>query len=93
MLRVRDVMRKDFPAAHRHEPVRDVGLAMARDTLDLVPIIEDDGVLAGAMTVRALARRYIRESREASSLGDASTTVTAGRPRPRRRGGCRRGPG
>jgi manganese-dependent inorganic pyrophosphatase len=77
MLRVRDVMRKDFPAAHRREPVRDVGLAMARDTLDLVPIIEDDGVLAGVMTVRALARRYIRESREASSLGDASTTVTA----------------
>ena len=77
MLRVRDVMRKDFPAAHRREPVRDVGLAMARDTLDLVPIIEDDGVLAGVMTVRDLARRYIRESREASSLGDASTTVTA----------------
>lgn len=77
MLRVRDVMRTDFPAAHRREPVRDVGLAMARDTLDLVPIIEDDGVLAGVMTVRALARRYIRESREASSLGDARTTVTA----------------
>jgi manganese-dependent inorganic pyrophosphatase len=77
MLRVRDVMREDFPTAHRREPVRDVGLAMARGTLDLVPIVEDDGVLAGVMTVRALARRYIRESREASSLGDASTTVTA----------------
>ncbi len=77
MLRVRDVMRREFPTARRHEPVRDVGLAMAKDTLDLVPIIEDDGVLAGVMTVRDLARRYIRESREASSLGDASTTVRA----------------
>ena len=77
MLRVRDVMREDFPAAHRREPVRDVGLAMAKDTLDLVPIVDDDGVLAGVMTMRALARRYIRESREASSLGDASTTVAA----------------
>jgi manganese-dependent inorganic pyrophosphatase len=77
MLRARDVMREAFPVANRREPVRDVGLAMAKDSLDLVPVIEDDGVLAGVMTVRALARRYIRESREASSLGDAGTTVAA----------------
>jgi manganese-dependent inorganic pyrophosphatase len=77
MLRARDVMREVFPAANRREPVRDVGLAMARDGLDLVPIVEDDGVLAGVITIRALARRYIRESREASSMGDASTTVAA----------------
>ena len=50
---------------------------MANDNLDLVPIVDDDGVLAGVMTIRALARRYIRESREASSLGDAATTVGA----------------
>ena len=77
MVRVRDVMRERFPVARRSEPVRDVGLAMARDQLDLVPVVEDDGELAGVMTVRALARRYIRESREASTLGDASTTVAA----------------
>ena len=70
-------MRETFPVAHRREPVRDVGLAMANDNLDLVPIVDDDGVLAGVMTIRALARRYIRESREASSLGDAATTVEA----------------
>ena len=77
MLRACDVMREAFPVAHRREPVRDVGLAMANDNLDLVPIVDDDGVLAGVMTIRALARRYIRESREASSLGDAATTVEA----------------
>ena len=49
---------------------------MARDDLDLVPIVDDDGALAGVMTERALARRYIRESREASSL-DAPTAVGA----------------
>ena len=77
MLRVSDVMRETFPVSRHREPVRDVGLAMASDNLDLVPIVDDDGVLAGVMTVRALARRYIRESREASSLGDAGTTVGA----------------
>jgi manganese-dependent inorganic pyrophosphatase len=77
MLRVSDVMRDSFPVSHHREPVRDVGLAMANDNLDLVPIVGDDGVLAGVMTIRALARRYIRESREASSLGDAGTTVGA----------------
>ena len=77
MLRVGDVMREKFPVAHHREPVRDVGLAMANDNLDLVPIVDDDGVLAGVMTMRALARRYIRESREASSLGGAGTTVAA----------------
>src|SRR5512133_2514722 len=64
MLRVSDVMREKFPVAHHREPVRDVGLAMAGDNLDLVPIVDDEGVLAGVMTMRALARRYIRESRE-----------------------------
>ena len=77
MLRASDVMRETFPVAHHSEPVRDVGLAMANGNLDLVPIVDDDGALAGVVTMRALARRYIRESREASSLGDAPTTVGA----------------
>src|SRR6185295_13145990 len=75
MLRASDVMRETFTVSHRREPVRDVGLAMANDNLDLVPIVGDEGLLEGVMTIRALARRYIRESREASSLGDAATTV------------------
>jgi manganese-dependent inorganic pyrophosphatase len=75
MLRVRDVMRERFPLAQHTEPVRKVGRVMAREDLDLVPIVED-GVLAGVMTERALARRYIRESREASQL-DAPTRASA----------------
>jgi manganese-dependent inorganic pyrophosphatase len=75
MLRVCDVMRTDFPTAHQRQSVREVGLAMAREGLDLLPIVDDDGALAGVMTERALARRYIRESREASRL-DAPTAVS-----------------
>ena len=56
--------------------MREVGLLMAREDLDLVPIVDDDGALAGVMTERALARRYIRESREPSEL-DAPTKVGA----------------
>jgi manganese-dependent inorganic pyrophosphatase len=42
-----------------------------------MPIVDDDGALVGVMTERALARRYIRESREVSSLVDAPTAVSA----------------
>src|SRR5947207_15172947 len=60
--------RSPVPIAAHREAVRAVGLTMAREDLDLVPVVDDDGVLAGVMTERALARRYIRESREASRL-------------------------
>jgi manganese-dependent inorganic pyrophosphatase len=73
-LRVRDVMRTEFAIANRRDPVRTVGLLMAPK--DVVPIVDDDGVLRGVLTERALARRYIRESREASRL-DAPTQVGA----------------
>jgi manganese-dependent inorganic pyrophosphatase len=76
-LRVCDVMREGFPVARHGEPVRAVGQAMAGGGLDLMPIVGDEGALVGVMTERALARRYIRESREASSLVDAPTTVSA----------------
>src|SRR4051812_38490594 len=71
-LRVRDVMRTQFAVANRRDPVRTVGLLMAPK--DIVPIVGDDGVLLGVLTERALARRYIRESREASRL-DAPTPL------------------
>jgi manganese-dependent inorganic pyrophosphatase len=77
MLRVRDVMQERFHRADAEEAVRDVGLTMAREHLDLVPIVAPDGDLVGVVTERTLARRYIRESREASSLVDAPTRVTA----------------
>ncbi len=73
-LRVRDVMRTTFPVAQRGDPVRSVGLLMASEGMDLVPVVDDDGVLAGLLTERGLARRYIRESREASRL-DVATPV------------------
>jgi manganese-dependent inorganic pyrophosphatase len=74
LLRVRDVMRERFPLAHDSESVREVGLTMAHEDLDLVPVVDGGGELAGVVTERALARRYIRESREASSL-DAPTSL------------------
>jgi manganese-dependent inorganic pyrophosphatase len=76
LLRVRDVMREEFPTARDDEPVREVGLTMARQGLDLLPVVDGAGRLVGVMTERALARRYVRESREASHL-DAETTVAA----------------
>jgi manganese-dependent inorganic pyrophosphatase len=76
LLRVRDVMRGRFPLAGHGEPVRQVGLIMARDEVDLVPVVDDGGCLAGVMTERARARRYVRESREASKL-DAPTAIGA----------------
>jgi manganese-dependent inorganic pyrophosphatase len=74
-LRVRDVMRESFTVARHSDPVRSVGLTMARENLDIVPIVDSDGLLAGVMTERALAHRYIRESRKTSTLVDAPTTV------------------
>jgi manganese-dependent inorganic pyrophosphatase len=73
-LRVRDVMRTRFPVAHRRDPVRTVGLQMASAGMDLVPVVDDERVLTGLLTERGLARRYIRESREASRL-DVATPV------------------
>ncbi|MGH2941505.1 MAG: putative manganese-dependent inorganic diphosphatase [Solirubrobacteraceae bacterium] len=67
-LRVRDVMRTSFPVAGSGDPVRSVGLRMASEGMDLMPIVDGDGILTGLLTERALARRYIRESREASRL-------------------------
>lgn len=75
-LRVLDVMQRHFYTASIDDPVREVGLTMAQERLDLVPIVDREGRLAGVVTERALARRYIRESREASSLVDTPTRIT-----------------
>jgi manganese-dependent inorganic pyrophosphatase len=77
MLRVRDVMTEEFRAAGVDDPVREVGLMMAQERLDVVPLVDEDDKLAGVMTERALARRYIRESRGASTLQDAPTRIAA----------------
>jgi manganese-dependent inorganic pyrophosphatase len=74
LLRVRDVMNEEVPLASEQDPVRTVGLRMARDERDLIPLVGANGELTGVMTERVLARRYVRESRGASKL-DAPTAV------------------
>ena len=41
LLRVRDVMRERFTVAAHGDAVREVGLIMAREDVDLVPIVDD----------------------------------------------------
>ncbi|HUJ34143.1 MAG TPA: putative manganese-dependent inorganic diphosphatase [Solirubrobacteraceae bacterium] len=77
MVRAYDVMRDDFPIAREDAPIREAGLAMARAELELVPIVDGDGALAGVVTERSLARRYIRETRDTSTLQDAPTHIGA----------------
>jgi manganese-dependent inorganic pyrophosphatase len=77
LLRASDVMRTEFPTTGADEPIREAGLAMARANLDLVPIVDDKGRIVGVVTERSLARRYIRESRQTSTLEGAQTHVHA----------------
>jgi manganese-dependent inorganic pyrophosphatase len=77
MLRACDVMQTGFPVTAHAEPIRDAGLAMSRAEIDLVPIVDGEGALTGVVTERALARRYIRETRHTSTLEDAPTQVSA----------------
>jgi manganese-dependent inorganic pyrophosphatase len=73
LLRASDVMQVTFPCIGQDAPVREAGLEMARTNSDLVPVTDDSGALVGVVTTRALARRYIRESRESSSLSEATS--------------------
>jgi manganese-dependent inorganic pyrophosphatase len=77
MVRACDVMQTSFPIARLEAPIREAGLAMARAGLELVPVVDEAGALVGVITERALARRYIRETRETSTLQDAPTRVSA----------------
>ncbi len=63
-LRAGDVMRESFPVAHAQMPLRRAGQLMVESGLDLLPIVDDTGLLTGVLTERALARRYVRESHE-----------------------------
>ena len=82
MLRACDVMQqRSSRSTGQDEPIREAGLAMARADLELVPVVDDDGALTGVVTERALARRYIRESRHTSTLEDAPTYVQRDRRR------------
>jgi manganese-dependent inorganic pyrophosphatase len=70
MLRAGDVMRHEVPVAREDAAVRDVGLLMAKRDLDMVPVVDERGVLTGMVTARDLARRYIKESDAPSSFAD-----------------------
>ena len=48
--------------------MRGAGLAMAAHGLDVVPVLDGEGAVAGVLSEGALARRYIRESRDASDF-------------------------
>ncbi len=75
MLRAGDVMRRAFPSASHNDSLRDVGRTMAQSDLDLIPIVDDDGAIAGILTARDLARRYVKESGEPSSFADRPASV------------------
>jgi manganese-dependent inorganic pyrophosphatase len=77
MLRVKDVMKGDLITAHRDDPLRNVGLAMAQYNIGQIPIVDDDGALVGIITERDLARMYVRESREPSNFEDSPVWVGA----------------
>ena len=69
-LRARDVMGEDYPSATRDASLRDVGIAMSKADADLVPIVDESGAVAGLVTARDLARRYVKETSEPSSFAD-----------------------
>jgi manganese-dependent inorganic pyrophosphatase len=77
MLRACDVMQSSFPITRADRPIREAGLAMARAELELVPVVDGDGALVGVVSERALARRYVRESRHTSTLQEAPTQISA----------------
>ena len=56
MLRVKDVMAQDVATAHKDDPLRNVGLTMAKRNIAQLPIVDDDGSLTGIITERNLAR-------------------------------------
>lgn len=70
MLRVKDVMKTDIVTARRDDPLRTVGISMARRNISQMPIVGEDGSLVGLVTERDLARMYIRESREPSTFAE-----------------------
>jgi manganese-dependent inorganic pyrophosphatase len=77
LVRACDVMHTEFPVIGEDEPIRQAGIALSRAELELVPVVDDAGALSGVVTERALARRYVRESRHTSTLRDAPTSVHA----------------
>ena len=77
MLRVKDVMKTDIVTAKEDDPLRTVGIAMARRNISQMPIVDESGSLVGLVTERDLARMYIRESREPSTFAETPVRMDA----------------
>lgn len=77
LLRVKDVMKEELVTANWNDPLRNVGLAMAKRNIGQIPIVDDDGALVGIITERDLARMYVRESREPSNFESSPVSVGA----------------
>ena len=75
MVRSRDVMDTGVATASHTATLREVGLAMAEAKSELMPIVDDEGRLCGAVTERDLARRYLRESSEPSNFAERPVSV------------------
>ncbi len=71
-LRSGDLMQTEFPSMKADDPIREAGLALDHTDYDLVPVVDEAGVLIGIITTRSLARRYVRESRSSSVLREAT---------------------
>src|SRR3954452_13892935 len=76
-LRVCDVMQECAVTVAHDAPVREVGLAMTGEGLDLVAVTDEHGALAGVVSERDLARMYIRESQSASTFEDRPVRLGA----------------
>lgn len=74
-LRAGDVMREEFPVAKIGTPLRRAGQMMVSTGLDLLPVVDEDGHLAGVLTERAFARRYVRDSNEVPRLLDRTSVA------------------
>jgi manganese-dependent inorganic pyrophosphatase len=74
MLRVKDVM-NEVRTARKDDPLRNVGLTMAKANISQVPIVDEDCALVGIVTEKDLARMYVRESREASTFVSTPVSV------------------
>jgi manganese-dependent inorganic pyrophosphatase len=69
-------MQRAHGVSDRDTPLREAGRYMVKAGTELVPVVDEKGALIGVVTERTLARRYIRESRETSTL-EAPTFVNA----------------
>jgi manganese-dependent inorganic pyrophosphatase len=74
-LRAGDVMREEFPVADANTPLRYAGQAMVSAGLELLPVVDADGVLTGVLAERALAHRYVRETQEVPRLLGATSVA------------------